>query len=119
MARPIYVDGVRIRTPSVATWSLQDVSDSAAGRTQDAIMHKNRIAQKVKWSFEWWNLTSSETASILKAFNPEYIKMRYHDPMQNAYVTKEFYVGDRTAPVKTYAVGDLIYTQVSFELIER
>lgn len=119
MAKPIYVNGVRVKTPSSAAWGLQDVSDSASGRTQDALMHKNRIAQKVKWSFEWWNITDSEAASILQAFNPEYINLRYHDPMQNEYVTKVFYVSDRTVPVKTYSIGSSIYTQISFDVIER
>lgn len=119
LAKPIYVDGVKVKTPSAATWGLQDVSASDAGRTQDAIMHKNRIAQKVTWSFEWWNTTDLDTASILQAFNPEYISLRYHDPMQNTYVTKTFYVGDRTAPVKRYAVGGSVYTQIAFDVIER
>lgn len=119
MAKPIYVNGVQIKTPSSATYGLQDVSDSASGRTQDTIMHKNRIGQKVKWSYEWWGTNDSETASLLQTFNNEYIMLTYHDPMYNKYVTKEFYVGDRSAPVKTYALGNTIYERISFDVIER
>ena len=35
-------------TPSEFTYGLQDVSASDSGRTQDGLMHKNRITQKVK-----------------------------------------------------------------------
>jgi|GEM_PF-3788472 len=43
------VDGVTLKyTPSEFTYGLQDVSDTQSGRTLDAVMHKNRIAQKRK-----------------------------------------------------------------------
>ena len=40
------VDGVELPTPSTFEWGMIDVSASDSGRTQDAKMHKNRIAQK-------------------------------------------------------------------------
>ena len=49
----ITVDGVAVKTPSAFSWGLQDVSDPASGRTLDALMHKNRIAQKRKISLSW------------------------------------------------------------------
>lgn len=115
----IWVDGVEIKTPSVFNYSLQDVSDSASGRTLDALMHKNRIAQKIKISLSWNSPTPDETSAILKAFNPEYIMVKYPDAKENQYVTKEFYVGDRSAPIKIWAIGNKRYSQVSFDIIER
>jgi len=40
------VDGVVMPCPSSFEWGLQDVSASDSGRTTDALMHKNRVAQK-------------------------------------------------------------------------
>ena len=42
----ITVDGVDVKTPSSFTWGLQDISASESGRTDDTIMHKNRVGQK-------------------------------------------------------------------------
>ena len=39
--------------------------------------------------------------------------------MENAYAIRNFYVGDRSAPVKIWAVGQKIYESISFDIIER
>lgn len=115
----IWVDGVAIKTPSSFSWGLQDVSDSASGRTQDALMHKNRIAQKRKVSLSWNNPTKEEASAILSAFNPEYIKVKYPDAMSGNDETREFYVGDRSAPMKIWTIDHKRYSQISFDIIER
>lgn len=90
-----------IKDPSEFTWGLQDVSDPEAGRTQvNAKMYKGRIAQKRTISLSWAGTTPAETAAILQAFNPEYIFMSYTDPMSNTVETREFYTGDRSAPMQ-------------------
>lgn len=115
----IKVNGVTIKTPSGMTWGLQDVSDAAAGRTDDAVMHKNRIAQKVKLSLSWNNPTREEAAAILQTFNPEYIMVTYPDAMSGLNETREFYVGDRSAPMKIWTISNKRYSQISFDIIER
>ena len=67
----IWVDGTEIKTPSSFSWGLQDVSSSESGRTQDSLMHKDRVAQKRKISLAWNNMTPKEAAAILQAFDPE------------------------------------------------
>lgn len=115
----ITVDGVTIKTPSTFSWGLQDVSDSASGRTQDALMHKNRISQKRKLSIGWNNPTREEAAAILQAFNPEYVSVRYPDAMSGTDETRIFYVGDRGSPMKIWTINNKRYSQVSFDIIER
>ena len=115
----IWVNGTAIKTPSSFTWGLQDVSDSASGRTQDTIMHKNRVGQKRKIALGWNNPTKEEAAAILQAFNPEYINVTYPDAMSGTDETREFYVGDRSAPMKMWTVKKKIYSQISFDIIER
>lgn len=121
----IVIDGVPLPDPSEMTWGLQDVSDGDAGRTQDALMHKNRVAQKRKIELKWPSITPDKAAAILTAVNPEYINVTYHDAMTNKEETREFYVGDRSAPVRQWCEKDSAgrvqhwYTSVSFNLIER
>lgn len=113
------VDGVAIRAPSSFTWGLQDISNSDAGRTDDTIMHKHRVGQKRKLSLAWNGIRPEEASKILKAFNPEYVMVQYPDAMENANLEKEFYSGDKTAPMKTWTVNKKLYSQLSFDIIER
>ena len=115
----IKVNGAAIKSPSKFDWGLQDVSDSEAGRTQDGTMHKNRITQKRKIDLAWSFPTKEETHAILVAFNPEYIDVTYWDPLDGEEVTRTFYVGDRSAPVKIWTVGNQRHSTVSFNIIER
>lgn len=115
----IRVDGVDMPNPSKLHWSLQDVSIGESGRDDTGYMYKGRITQKVKIALEWSGVTPSVASTILTAFNPEYIDVRYFDPMANAWQIKNFYVGDRSAPVKVWQTNNKIYETVGFDIIER
>ena len=115
----IWVNGVAVKTPSSFSWGLQDVSDSASGRTQDAVMHKNRIAQKRKLSMSWAFPTQVEAATLLRLFNNEYIGITYPDAMSGKNETRTFYVGDRSAPMKVWTINNKRYETLSFDVIER
>lgn len=118
MANPITsVDGVAVPCPSKYQYDLQDISDSDAGRTEDTKMHKKRIGQCVKIELAWNYVTTAQLSTILQAFNPEYISVRYLDGLNGAYRTSEFYVGDRTAPM--YNADRGLWENVSFNIIER
>lgn len=111
------VDGRAVQCPSSYTWKLEDISASDAGRTEDTVMHKMRIGQVVGIELSWNGVTTAEVAAILQAFNPEYIQVDYLDAMRGKYVTSEFYVGNRSAPMYNARKG--LWENVSFNLIER
>ena len=115
----ITVDGVAMPCPSTFDWSLQDISAGESGRTDDAIMHKNRVGQKRKIKIAWIVKDWQTTAKILQAFNPEYINVRYPDMMSGTYQTRVFYAGDRSSPVKYWWAGRKLIEQISFDIIER
>lgn len=110
-----------IKTPSTFEWGLSDVSDSDSGRVQDEndTMYKNRTSQKRKIALAWNAPSKEETAEILQAFNPEYIFVQYPDAMSGVDEVREFYCGDRSAPVHMWTVNSKLYTKVSFNIIER
>ena len=58
-------------------------------------MYKNRVAQKVKISLEWLGVSDANAATILTAFDPEYVDVTFHDAKTNSVTTKNFYTGDR------------------------
>lgn len=112
------VDGVELPTPSSFEWGMIDVSASDSGRTQDAQMHKNRIAQKRQLKLSWSGTDTARTAKILQMVNPEYIRVTYPDAMSGTDETRTFYVGDRSAPIKIWTINNKRYETLSFDLIE-
>ena len=107
-----------IPCPSSYQWKLSDVSASDAGRTEDAKMHKMKIAQKVHLELSWQNVSTAQASTILTAFNvSEYFSVTYLDPMNGGFLTKTFYVGDRSAPAYNTRKG--IWSNVSFNIIEQ
>lgn len=108
---------VYVPVPSKYQYDLQDVSSPDAGRTEDALMHKQRIAQKVKIELAWSNLNTSGVSEVLTAFNSEYLSIEYLDAKVGTYVTKIFYVGDRTSPLYNSKMD--VWENVSFNIIER
>ena len=111
------VGGAAIAAPTTYEYKLSDVSAADAGRTEDGLMHKMRITQKVHIELSWNYITTEEVSEILNAFNPEYLDVEYLDPKANAYVHKTFYVGDRSAPA--YNARMVLWSNVAFNIIEQ
>lgn len=114
----LQINGVWIPDPSSLQWGIQSVSDSNAGRTTDGKMHVNLITRKRKLELSWSGVDFSTASEILRAVNPETFNVTYLDALTNTRLTKEFYVGDRSAPVYSYCDGYQWYSNVSFNLIE-
>lgn len=115
----ITVNGTPLPCPSKYTWGLQDVSAGESGRTDDALMHKNRVAQKRKLQVSWVGLDWQQTAQIMQAVQPEYMNVTYPDMLSGTYETRNFYVGDRTAPVRLWFTHRKMMEEISFDFIER
>lgn len=111
------VNGVEIPQPDSYQWAEQDISASDAGRTEDTVMHKNRIGQTQQLQLEWKFVPISDAAVILKAFDPEYFTVEYLDAKAGGYISKEFYVGDRSAPL--YNADSDRWESITFNLIAR
>ena len=105
-----------VPSPSKYDWKLSDVSAPDAGRTEDGLMHKERITQKVHIELEWTYIGDNDAQTILTAFDPEYIDVKYYDYKSKAVVAKNFYVGDRQ--VTTYNRVQKLST-ISFNIIEQ
>lgn len=111
------VDNVAIPCPSSYKWKLEDISSNDAGRTEDTVMDKKRIGQVVGIDLEWKNVSIKDAAEILTAFNPEYITVCYLDAKVGEFVTSEFYVGNRNAPLYNATLG--VWQSITFNIIER
>lgn len=102
--------------PSQFKWKKSDISKSNAGRTRDHRMHKNKGAEKRTLSLGWKQLSKAMVYEILSAFKPEYVWVKYWDPMEGKNVTKEFYTGDMETEVKWWKKGRERYGTLSFDI---
>ena len=107
-----------IKTPNEMTWGFQRVSAADAGRTQNAVMHVNQVAKKIKLHLSWTGLRPSEAHTIASKFVHEYIYVEYWDILENGLVTKKFYTGDWSAPFKIWTADDKRFASFSFDIIE-
>ena len=118
----ISVDGVLLPvTPSSFSWNQEDLSNASAGRSEDGVMHKNRIGMIRSAQLEWRNLPIETMQAIINMFSPEYIMVVYIDPATGEgynYRRREvFYVGNRSVTVKNAALN--ICEKLSFNIITR
>lgn len=114
----IQINGTYIPNPSSLQWGIQSVSDSNAGRDMQGNMHVNLITRKRKLELSWNAVDFATASEVLTAVNGETFEVTYRDALSNNIETRTFYVGDRTAPVYSYAVGHQWYSNISFNLIE-
>lgn len=111
------VNGVAIACPSTYVYNVQDISAADSGRTEDTVMHKNKIGQCVSLELGWRNIPTATVSAILQAFQPEYITVQFLDARTGGFRTSTFYVGDRSAPMYNAKLG--LWSNVSFNIIER
>lgn len=114
----LIVNGVDI-TPYIEEgglkWQLNDIESSDAGRTMDGMMHRSRVATKVRLDITCLPLSSDEAQKVLNAIYPVYVDVEYLDPMYGASI-KTMYSNNRPASLR-FMGGK--WEGISFPLIER
>lgn len=117
------INGVNI-VPYIAyggyAFLLSDIDAPESGRTMDAVMHRGRVASKVRLDITCRPLTSSEASIVLSAIRPEWVTVKYYDPEQGAVFTKTMYSNNRKSTFLQHRerLGDLWQVD-TFPLIER
>jgi len=117
----IKINGVDIpKFPSEFSVSISDLDDgTTTTRTMDGMLHRDRIAVKRKLQLKFSVLKWSELSLLLNQIQDVFFMVNYPDPMTGVMETKEFYVGDRTAPVGMIRDGEYLWFGTSFNFIER
>ena len=100
-------------------WTRFDVEAPDTGRTLDGVMHRGRVASKVRLDITCCPLKSSEAMTVLNAIKPEFITVRYIDP-QDGSVTRTMYSNNiPTICATVNPDGTAIWKGLTFPLIER
>ena len=100
-------------------WTRIDVEAPDTGRTLDGVMHRGRVASKVRLDITCRPLKTSEAMAVLRAIIPEYVTVRYIDP-QDGSVTRTMYSNNiPTICATVNPDGTAIWKGLTFPLIER
>ena len=100
--------------PAKYEYDLRDVSSQYAGNTEAGVFNKMRLGQSIGIYLSWKMVTVSECASILSAFNSEYVLVDYLDARSGSSQQKVFTVSDRNVPAFNVVKG--LWESVEFSL---
>ena len=101
-------------------WSRNDIDASDAGRdTQDGLMHRARVAIKIRLDVTCRPLEESEATTVLQAILPEWLQVQYFDPQSGASVTKKMYSNNIPATFLIRQGTTNRWTGIAFPLIEQ
>ena len=96
----LQINKIDIADPQTLTWDIYDLDgEDGAGRAQDGLMFRDRVAVKRKLNCTWAAMTNEEISALLKAMDDVFFTMRYPDAHDGTYREGEFYVGDRSTPL--------------------
>jgi hypothetical protein len=112
------INGVAVATPKTFKVTINDL-DGESNRNARGELIRDRVAVKRKLDCEWPALNMAEISTLLKAVQNIYFQVEYPDPMEGEYITKTFYVGDRTSPVYRVKGTDILWEGLSMNFIER
>ncbi|MEN8079150.1 DUF6711 family protein [Clostridioides difficile] len=111
------INGVAIATPKSFQVDIQDL-DGESNRNAQGDMIRDRIAVKRKISLEWPPLTQSESSTLLNAVSSVYFTVTFPDP-KDGMITKTMYVGDRTTPAYQFKDGQVKWSGLKMNFIEK
>jgi hypothetical protein len=111
------INGVAIAAPSVYEMTIQDL-DGESNRNANGDLIRDRIAVKRKLNLEWPPLDQREISTLLNAVSSVFFTVTFPDP-QLGMITKTMYVGDRTAPAYVYINGEVKWSSLKMNFIEK
>lgn len=114
----IKINGVAVAAPKVFKVDISDI-DGETNRNAKGDMIRDRVATKRKLNCEWAPLTMAQISTLLKAVKGVFFTVEYPDPMEGSFITKTFYVGDRTTPMLYMKDGVPMWEGLSMNFIER
>lgn len=101
------------------SWQRNDLDGKNAGRTLDGLMHRDRVAMKMKINISLKPLTGPQIRAVLNEIKPQYVTVTYDDP-QDGRRTGTFYSNNAAAECAVvYRDGTELWKGIKFPLIER
>ncbi|MEK3796110.1 DUF6711 family protein [Paenibacillus sp. FSL R7-0204] len=116
----IKINGTEIAAyPDKFSPGIMDIDDADSSiRTADALLHRDRVAVKRQLDMSWGVLRWPEISALLKSMADASFTVTYPDPQEGIYVTKLFYVGNRTAAVALSKGAEILWSGLKLTLTE-
>ena len=95
----VYINDVEFPYPSHESGLQTTVTTVDSARMADGVLRAKKIGRdQSKVELTWAALTAEEWSKMLKIFKDNfYFNIRYYDMVENDWITRRFYVGDRSA----------------------
>ena len=118
----LQINKIDIADPQTLTWDIYDLdSEDGAGRNQEGLMFRDRVAVKRKLNCTWPPMEPYEMAVLLQAMFNVFFTIHYPDAHDGTYREGEFYVGDRSTPMYVWnnEKGKYMWEGLTANFIER
>lgn len=120
MAEVLKINGSWVHDPKSMEYGLQDLdSEEGAGRNQNGLMFRDRVAVKRKLTCQWPPLDAGAMATLLQSMDDVFFTVEFPDARTGRREIMTAYVGDRTAPMYTMHDGKWLWSGLSANFIER
>ena len=95
----VYINDVEFPYPSHESGLQTTITTVDSARMADGVLRAKKIGRdQSKVELTWAALTAEQWSKMLKIFKDNfYFNIRYFDMVENDWITRRFYVGDRTA----------------------
>ena len=95
----IYINDVEFPYPSYESGLQHTITTVDSARMADGVLRAKKIGRdQSKVELTWSALKAEQWSEMLKIFRDNfYFNIRYFDMVENDWITRRFYVGDRTA----------------------
>lgn len=95
----VYINDVEFPYPSHESGLQTTVTTVDSARMADGVLRAKKIGRdQSKVELTWAALTAEQWSKMLKIFRDNfYFNIRYFDMVENDWITRRFYVGDRSA----------------------
>lgn len=114
----LVINGVVMPTPTSLTPSRNKIWSQNSGRQQNGVWAGDIIGKAWRLDVTWEPCSATDMQTILNALDPTYIQVQFINPKTNAYTTREFYSGDESLEVYSYAMNDMMYSGITVSLVQ-
>lgn len=102
-------------------YGTNDLDSEEAGRTLDGVMHRSRVATKIRWDVRIKKLITEDVQKILQLIRPEWVTLRCTDLCEGVK-TSTMYSNNHSVDMYASGVnvnGEILWSEFTFPLIEQ